>query len=461
MASEVRRQKFRGRHPLLLGALLGLGLSGCSWGRFDDVTKSAPIAMLKKPGAMHAGFGVSTLTATDGDRVLLFVGGATGVSAVASFDLGTGQSPTTDAKTSEYCDGTLGVCFLGQPPAALRQLEIDTGTGAEPHDFCVALGLGSTPVQGNGLVVRCDDTRLFTLPIPPSFQEDADFAIETKQAEILTQASEDAESPWLLAAASSHQLAWFYRFGSLEPEVVKPPGSPPQSYGKALAAMAHGSQHLLLVAAPDEGELFMFRASDSDLALEFVGCLGGTPGFGTALTTGVVLGDDDVPDLVVSDSHSVHVFDGQTLLNLPKTNGNVCSLGALPAGGLISSFSCGSTDDISGCGNSSFGAAVAVGDLDGDGDGEVVVGAPGMTVRGKTTAGAVLVWDLEKRGETTFAEAKFISSAAENDQLGASLALPRLGERNIIAAGAPGNGKVALFYCSGILPGELRGDRCK
>ncbi len=58
----------------------------------------------------------------------------------------------------------------------------------------------------------------------------------------------------------------------------------------------------------------------------------------------------------------------------------------MPEGALISSFTCGSTDDIEGCESSRFGEALAIGDLDGDGDGELAVGAPEMKVRGESDA---------------------------------------------------------------------------
>ncbi len=89
----------------------------------------------------------------------------------------------------------------------------------------------------------------------------------------------------------------------------------------------------------------------------------------------------------------MHVIDGAALFQLPQTASSECSLSSLPPAALISRLSCGSTSSVTGCEKSEFGAALAVGDLDGDGDGEVIVGAPKMTVRGEENAGALLVYE--------------------------------------------------------------------
>jgi hypothetical protein len=84
-----------------------------------------------------------------------------------------------------------------------------------------------------------------------------------------------------------------------------------------------------------------------------------------------------------------------------------------------------------------------------------------MTVRGNPRAGAVLVFDVEGERPWEFTEIQFLSSAEEGDQLGSVVVAPRREDRAVIAAGAPGNGKTAIFYCSSLLSDDLTGARCR
>ncbi len=459
--------------PLLLLSAL---TAGCSWGRFDDITENAPIVLLNKPDELSNGFGTSMATGTYDDsdgktNVALLVGGAPLQGGAVEFQLGTGDSPTLDALDRGHCMSDEGIpCYMSNSPVALSGAQ----TPGMIRPLCFVDGAGTASVD-TGVVVRCNDDVEYALDVPENVDELLQFSINRNQPTLFRFGADHGYGTTLLATADEERSVWFYpaldskrRFLEIPypdsdrgrwPTVEDVASSQPK-YGRNLTVARVGDGRLMAVGIPDLSEVRLFFSSDGHAEPSYLGCLGGTARFGRSFATGKVLAGDPDDALVIADESLVYVFSAAKLATLLPTTQTGCSLSSLPPDALISSFTCGSTKGISGCAGSDFGAALAVGDLDGDGDGEVVVGAPRMTVRDISGAGAVLIYDVEEPADSDFIDVGFMSSAEKDDRLGTAIALPDLGSRQIIAAGAAGNGKTALFYCPSFLPGNLAGPRC-
>jgi len=443
----------------VLGLGAGLLVSACSWGRFDDLSDSAPVVTLERPDTVHSGFGSSLAAARLDDRVRLLVAGSPGARGAALFDLGTGSSPSTDAVDAHHCVGDSDPCRLARLVAGMGHATA-SGFGDDPLELCFIAGIGRQETQGTGLVGRCDDHREFILAVPDGAVETAIEAAATDDQPLSLVVSADHDAtPALVAGFGDEQAAWYYPAGEEHPQPLVAPASPvDESYGNTVAVLRTEPARILAVGAPEQGHLWLFR-HEAGSSPRAVGCWSGPPGFARTLAAGRV-DDDDDDDLVVADDVNVTVFSGARLLELHSGTAD-CSLAALPDATVIASFGCGTTADVNGCDDGAFGRALAVGDLDGDGDGEVLVGAPRMTVRDTERAGAVLVFDVEPDSPNELSGVAFVSSAETGDLLGSALATPSLDEHDIIAAGAPGGSKVALFYCTRLAGGGTVGERCR
>jgi hypothetical protein len=100
-----------------------------------------------------------------------------------------------------------------------------------------------------------------------------------------------------------------------------------------------------------------------------------------------------------------------------------------------------------------FGASVAVGNVDGEGMPEIIVGAPGAAVEGKEEAGSALIFSLESRdGTGSFPplSALRVADPKAMSSLGASAAVLNIDGRDEIVLGMPGSSRFYVFYCSGV-----------
>jgi hypothetical protein len=101
-----------------------------------------------------------------------------------------------------------------------------------------------------------------------------------------------------------------------------------------------------------------------------------------------------------------------------------------------------------------------VADLDGDGDGEIVVGAPGMEVADKPSVGAVLIYDAEGSEPHVLTEQLVVPTLSAEARFGTALGVAFGRHSDHLVVGAPGIGQLAVASCFRLTPAELRPAWC-
>ncbi|MEZ4219721.1 MAG: FG-GAP repeat protein [Polyangiaceae bacterium] len=420
----------------------------CSWTRFDELEEHASVLVLEQPSGM-VGFGSSLTSLADANRVLVLVAGAPKAgNGAAVFQVGNGQEPNLDAFDIGQC--STNDCALARGVAALPLAR--TPSGASKSACWVT---GFEKLSPPALSVACTETGqqryIYALDLP--FTADADADQLTLASESLPPVGTAAFATALIAGVrdstgSVGRAAAFAPSSSTAIELVPPTSV--DGFAAAVAVLRAPSSRYFLVGAPVAQQLWVF-----DEAGQSLGCLHGGEGFARSLATGDVDGDGK-DDLALAEGDHVLVLPGARITSLTGSCREV-----EPADVMVS-LKCRNSSDVGGCA-SGFGDAIAIGDIDGNGDGEVAVGAPGASVRGESAAGAVFVYDVDlARPNPEFVtEERFIASSGSGDRLGAAVTFAPQKDRQLLIAGAPAAGKVAIFYCSKLLPAGRRGSRCE
>ncbi len=428
--------------------------AACSWSRFDDIEENPPVELLEQPDELRFGFGNSVTVASEGENVVGLVTGIAPFSRGASFQLGQSENTATASSDRNYCtSGGDEVCALASSPAGLGRAWSPDGE----KRLCFALGLGA--VGGDsGVVLRCDGGAESALPVPEGV------AVPTQAPQVAIDkgvpipdsvlAVDRDEAPSLLASSPSQARAWKYEPLSKVPEELVPPQEVSAGYGRTLAVARVNGARVYAVGDPDAGSVWLFRGAAGKPAAP-LGCLS-SPGLGRSLAAGAV-DEADGDELLLTDDAGVLVLSGAALASAAPAKGVPCGADWLPAKAWLGAIGCEEVAQGAGCVRTEFGAALAVADLDGDGSGEVIVGAPNLDVRGESGAGAVFVYDF-REGEPVLVDTRILSSVDSGDRLGASIAVAPQRTREVLLVGAPGRNAAVVLYCNAL---ASSGSRCR
>lgn len=230
---------------------------------------------------------------------------------------------------------------------------------------------------------------------------------------------------------------------------------------------------LIAAAAPGASRVVAFRLTADPTAtdLETLGCIDDAvvrpPGAALELGGSLAVGDTDgdgSPEVIVGDPSG----DRVTVVSGAALGGAIgCEDPSTRDDPPATSIECAAIDatNVESC--AAFGAAVEVGDVNGDGVGDLIVGASASTVNGDAEAGAVYTIPGGSEGlDPSAGRGLGLSQTGEGMRLGEALttAPSQLtgAVRDEVIAAAPGDARLFLFWCTGVAGDDAAEgrDRC-
>lgn len=434
--------------PLFISAAILSLFCACTWTRFDDITANPPVERFNIPDNLSGvGRTVTTFETTTGTSLV-----ATNENELILYDLGAGVDPSRTASTTQICAGD-ATCVLAQHPAGLRPSTLLDNLG------CVAYGIGGADVSSNSsgaqLWLMCENLHRRSLPVPDAFT--AWFAanrVSSKTIVTLGTTRRGQLMP-LVAAVPDASAIWFY--DGLDAAPLPLPALPEgNTAGRSLAVIAVDSGYVILAGSVSRDNTLWLYHVANDRTVAFAGCIEGTAQFGRLMATGQ-FDDDSIDDLAVTDDTGVAIVSGSSILTVADAASTTCtSIDALVT---LGHARCAQLPDLDGCAAAPWAADLATGNLDGIGVDELIVGAPNTSVRGEASAGAVFIQAKNNDG-LHVVQGLYVSTAANGQVLGSSVAIAHVSAIDTIIAGAPGDNAVMAFYCNSLVPAQSRSARC-
>jgi hypothetical protein len=252
---------------------------------------------------------------------------------------------------------------------------------------------------------------------------------------------------------------------TLPPELALAPGD---RFGENVAvgllspdASTLADAVLVAVTAQGSHRVYLFAVGNDDAAgvtAELLGCASGGEGFGAALAIGDLTGDGD-PEIVIGEAlEASGRSDALQVFHRTAFKPDAC-LSADPSDDPVGETVPCPADLGLECAGSGFGASVAIGDVNADGVGDLLVGAPNSTAGNKANAGAAYLLSGNMGGvDQSVSQVDVALLVDSRPEAGARvgfdvvMARSHLGvsapERDEPVASAPGAAKLFLFLCS-------------
>lgn len=475
-----------------LAAALALDASACNWNNFDDLKQQASVRAFEVPGNYRrTGFGSVVTTfhgEVSGKKVSRLFASAGADSPLVLMRVWDGQkltsASTVRCKKKEDCDKGVGVGSVLIPfqtwaPGTAQEHHGCVFTPGEPNAyvFCETIA-GANPTFDMGLdlkQVKPDGSRLeFSgAPLPPEHPLGIALLGIYARSDRTREATNGAlyAQPNLLSGRELPDK--LLRLRLLDPRTkeafadAKDAGdlgfavaAQENAEGELVIAVSQPSQNRVIVATFDPrlevDPSIQDRNEQLQAKLRTRACLKSEDpelaGVGKRLAMGDVDGDG-APEIFVGidpldgsndDKQRVWMYPGSGLPAFDP-DADVCPLwDAKPV-------QVGCHDGVRGvaCLGTGFGASLSVGDVDGDGFGDLIAGAPHADVQGVKEAGVVWIIPGSDDGlDFDRMTNLYAASFEEKGHVGTSVAALRTDDRDEPVAGAPGSETVYVFMCS-------------
>ena len=450
--------------------LASSSVASCSWARFTDASDNPPVIVLHRGDAFGSFMDVGVIGTGDARQSVLF-GITPRTNHVVQWNLGFDDHPLVSGVSTSPSLTANGIAAgVNAGSAAFLGPFTAQAGGCWVHGFR-ADSTFAGGVSGRGLAVTClpldglINTEDVLDVLPEGFKDDN---VVARTVFPTTERGTGLEFPDIAAFAAwdgghfamgtpdrktahvfinpqpgsyttQEKLPWLkvpFTVNAAGEEALEP------SFGASVATLpAKGDFLGLAVGEPVSGKLFLYDVDVKARTATRRGCVQGAP-----LSSLVLHGfaDGDVRLLAASDAAGhVVTYDFDAI-----------PAGACAAATPRASHVCTESSDVTGCATGAFGYKLSHGDLDGDGDQELLVGAPGMNVREKVNAGAVYLFDLEAVAAPS--DVLYLGEPSNQAQLGAGLAVARLGTRDVPLGGAPGGNDVVMFFCHNLSQASAR-----